>query len=140
MSVLLLSVCAVLVALYSQNFELYVRFYILLQRVYNMCQPCVHCHTHTHLYLQLLTQEPGKYYLHLHIHIIRCSENKFTCCDCTILCSPFHFLSVVSLMLPTRAAALLLWIPYIKFLKEKLSLVHHFNASHSLLPYINEVL
>jgi hypothetical protein len=47
-SLLLLSVSAVLVALCSQNFELYVRFYILLQGVYNICQPCVHCHTHTH--------------------------------------------------------------------------------------------
>jgi len=113
-TVLLLSVSAVLVALYSQNFELYVRFYILLPGVYNICQPCVHCHTHTHthththLHLQLLTQEPGKYYLHLLVHIIQCcSENKFMYCDCTILCNPFYFLSVVSLMLPTRAAALL---------------------------------
>jgi len=46
-TVVLLSVSAVLVALYSQNFELYVRFYILLQGVYNICHPCVHCHTHT---------------------------------------------------------------------------------------------
>jgi len=83
--------------------------------------PHTHTHTHTQLYLQLLTQEPGRYYLHLLIHIIECcSENKFICCDCTILCNPFHFLSFVSLLLPTRATALLLWIPYIKFLKEKL--------------------
>lgn len=92
-----------------------------------MSSLCTLPHTHT-LYLQLLTQEPGRYYLHLHIHIIQCcTENKFMCCDCTILCNPFQFLSVVSLMLPTRAPALLLWIPYIKFLKETFSHVHHLN-------------
>jgi hypothetical protein len=140
-TLLLLSVSAVLVALYSQNFELYVRFYILLQGVYNICQTCVHCHTHTHLYLQLLTQEASRYYLHLHVHILQCcSENKFISCDCTILCNPFHFLSFVSVVLPARAAALLLWKSYIKFLKGKLPHIHHYNASRTFLPYIEEFL
>ena len=48
-TVLLLSVSAVLLALYSQNFELYVRFYILLRGVYNIRQPCLHCHKYTYI-------------------------------------------------------------------------------------------